>query len=169
MRSLVFSVTAVLATALSFNSCEDKNNGGSIVPDPKGTVAIRMYNEASDEFAEIVLNDEEVEGFTTLRIDAENNLYLHSTGIKSDDNKLLCDIGLMAGLGNIRRLVYSGWSDKFTIKAGHGFIVRVDTQSEDETPIARYARLYISYLMQDQDGVVNGAYVKYQYPFEPYK
>ena len=164
---LLLFIFAAIAAFL-FTSCEEKYNGGDAVPDPKGTLTLNMYNMAGPDGVELTFDEAGVEGHTTLQISMANNLEVAGVGLETADSKLICDLGRLAGIGNIRRLESVGWSDKHAIRAGHGYIVRVATKTNEER-LDKFARMYSSYLFKNPDGFVDGAFVKYQYPFVPYK
>ncbi|MDR0745271.1 MAG: DUF5036 family protein [Mediterranea sp.] len=122
----------------------DPNNS---VPDPKGTISLRMRN-GMDNATELHV------GNIYIYIDNADNFASSSIEYECE----FVDMGIMKGLGNVIRIPDSGWAPKIAVYSGHGYVVRsLDKQS--------YLRIYVvnysPYLLYKEFDV------KYQYPFNP--
>ena len=164
-----FLLAAVLP--ISFASCGDDdddvdngNGGGSIVPG--GTVVVNIrnanngdyYDSGSYVYLEGIYTQDGYEGQDQLRIDESDNLYL-SRG------KIVC-VGKVSGLGAIKTIPQSGWSDKAVVMPGYGYIVKgpeTTIYGKDCTP--HYARIYVVDYMTNTSGGVIGATIQYQCPW----
>jgi len=118
------------------------------VEDPGGTVILNIVNDNEEVFLG--------EGIY-LAIDNGNNFRVE-TGFGSVE---ICDIGAVAGLGNIVDIPMAGWKSKAAVIQGDGYVIRWINQDE-----RCYARVYVVDYMQSTGGGVMGATVKYQCPFQ---
>lgn len=125
-------------------SCEKQSSGGDDpvidvnVPDPQGTVELKMRNASN--------------GYTWI----ESAVYI--TGA----NNLRCDggiigLGSVRGLGNIVSIPINGWANEVAVQPGNGYIAYKDN---------KYYRIRVEdwILAAGTDGII-GAEVKYQTPF----
>ncbi|MDR3118747.1 MAG: DUF5036 family protein [Mediterranea sp.] len=139
-------VACIAAACGNYIDPSDPNN---TVPDPAGTVSLRMRN--GNNSTELF-----VEGSFYIYIDAAKNFTnSYANSYLSD----FVDMGIMKGLGNVTTLPLSGWAPSVAVTPGHGYIVRTaDRQS--------YLRIYVV------DSTAGNQFttefnVKYQYPFIP--
>ena len=103
------------------------------------------------------------EGFVTLNIGTNNKFNV--VGYSDYGNfgsNLLCDLGgNVGGLGNIKSIPATGWTNVVEVVPGNGYAIRF---TSDKGVV--YARLFVTGWMTSSLGTV-GAYVKYQVPFVP--
>lgn len=123
---------------------DDPNDPGNSVPDPEGTVELRMRNGNNGETSLRA-------GDFDIWIDAGNNLVGAS----------FAKMGKMKGLGNITKIPTSGWAEKVSVDPGCGYVARSHSGT--------YMRIYvIDYVTSaEQTNGIIGFTVKYQQPFVP--
>ena len=148
----------VAALSLGFTSCgdDDDNDGGSA-----RTVTANIRND--DDYLYIDWKDEE-EGYsvyTGLRINDANNFvadYRSSDGI-------VC-VGKVSGIGSIKKVPQSGWSEKCAVQPGYGYVLRSEGYSKYGYSDYRYVRIYVVDYMEGTSGGIIGATIKYQAPWD---
>lgn len=144
-------VAVVMALAVvACGDDDDPNDPGNSVPDPEGTVALRMRNENNGE--------------TWLR-EGDFRIYIDDGNNFVDDygsSVQFVNLGSMKGLGNITKIPTSGWASKVAVNPGCGYVAKRENY---------YIRIYVvDYVTSAEvtNGVI-GYNVKYQYPFIPEK
>jgi hypothetical protein len=156
----------IAAAAIIFAGCskdDDPNNSDNTVPDPAGTLSANITESTSAS-----LDGMYVAWYPP------NNLWLHTSygGPNFYTNFSICDMGKVNGLGAITTIPTIGYTEEVNVQTktmpcelGHGYVIKVRwwmTSGE-----IYYVRLYVSELIENNNGTLIGAKVKYQYPFNP--
>ena len=163
-----FFVGCLLATSMFFAGCESTNNPdnpSTSVPDPAGTMTANLAESVgiTAEYAYIYWT--KPDNFHLLSMS-----YYPSTG-QYGCTISICDVGKIAGLGNITQISLSGFSASdvnisgIACETGHGYIIKLQDNFYGGPTI--YVRLYVVEKIVSTSGGVMGAKVKYQFPFEP--
>lgn len=133
-----FLSALLFAAALSLSGCDkdDASDPDNKVPDPEGTVTVKIRNDKNSFVG-------------SARMNAQNNF------LSGGEN--LVDLGAMKGLGNIVKIPESGWAYEVAVQPGHGYLHKT-MESKDTV----YYRIYVvDFLTNTSDGII-GAEVKYQ-------
>jgi hypothetical protein len=163
--SLVF----VAASLAIFTGCEkDPDNPHNSVPDPAGTITANISESTG------ILEWNVGSGDFRVRWCKPDNFRLQ--GYSEFITYMLisvCNLGTVAGLGNITEIPTSGFSNptfdtntEVACEVGHGYVIKIEGFSSTIKPTV-YIRLYVVESIVSTSGGIMGAKVKYQYPFEP--
>lgn len=138
---------ALLCMMLLFiASCGDDE----IADDPGGTVTVFMKNYSNLNSGTSILPDGCDAYSGRLYIDGANNF--------SGEYWEFSSIGSVKGLGNVRKIPESGWSDKIAVLEGYGYVGRYRYGCGP----CLYIRLYVvEFMTSDGSQDVIGAQVKY--------
>lgn len=136
----LFSVLFVLLTILmaGCSKDDDPSNPDTPVPDPEGTVTVKMRNDGSSagSWGNVAIN--------------ERNNFKNTWGTK------LVDIGEVRGLGNVVDIPNAGWADEVSVQVGHGYFSK-EVFNKDTT----FYRIYVVDFLTDVSNSIIGAEVKY--------
>ncbi|MDY6298342.1 MAG: DUF5036 family protein [Alloprevotella sp.] len=157
MKTNAFKLMAALfvaALSLGFTSCgdDDDNDGGSA-----RTVTANIRNDNSS----LYMNWEDEEGFsvhTGLSINDANNFEAYQ-------GEIVC-VGKVSGIGSIKKVPQSGWSEKCAVQPGYGYVLRSEGYSKYGYSDYRYVRIYVVDYMEGTSGGIIGATIKYQAPWD---
>lgn len=144
---------------------DESENVDPSVPteDPVGTIKLAMNNEAN--------------GGTKLDyigIGKDNNFYGDCDARYY--RLTFCDLGEIAGLGNITGIPVTGWATKVQVIPGHGYIAVKEAMNEEwdgyestykrEWKIEKIYRIFVTDWIGSVEGGIIGVNIKYQAPFE---
>jgi len=171
MEKLIKTMFAVLLAAtmsLMLGACGDDDepkpddgpenvNPDTPTDDPVGTISLAMRNKAN--------------GGTLLDgigIGEDNNFYCSE---KYHDRRItFCDLGPVAGLGNVSAIPTTGWAQKVKVIPGHGYIAVREDQTWDSYgfywKVVRIYRIFVVDYIGNEMGGIMGVNIKYQTPFE---
>lgn len=165
---LLYAALVAVALSLALSACGDDEpepdepkpdepeHVDPSVPtdDPVGTISLAMNNKAN--------GGTELDG---IFIGQDNNF-----GYKYDDgwySASFCDLGKVAGLGNITTIPTTGWARNVQVIPGHGYIaIRSDRWSGDNWNVKQIYRIYVLDWIGSAEGGIMGANIKYQTPFD---
>lgn len=157
MKKKVLSLSAIVLTAglfffagCSSNDPDDPNNS---VPDPEGTILVKMRNR--DNGGTLVNPDGCNYSFG---VSVANNFYSSSSS-----RFKFASIGAVKGLGNVTKIPSAGWAYEIAVVPGNGYVA--ECTNYDGSII--YVRIYVAGWIEASTGGVIGADVKYQSPFVP--
>lgn len=129
-------LVSVLVSVTSGCDKDNPDNPENSVPDPQGTVTMRIRND-----------DKGATALDGIRIDDGNNFI----------GAFMASLGGMKGLGNVTKMPASGWSEKVAVKPGTGYVALKNNV---------FYRIYVTdYLYEAGSSGISGAEVKYQKPF----
>lgn len=112
------------------------DNPEETVPDPAGTITIKMrYDDATS-----------IDG--VIKIDESYNFH----------GGQFVSVGQCKGLGNVTRIPKTGWASSVAVTPGCGYVANVPSSN-------LFYRLYVTGTMTDTSGGIIGYTVKYQSPF----
>lgn len=169
MKTNAFKLMAALfvaALSLGFTSCgdDDDNDGGKTGgsgSDPSGTITANIRND--NYWLYMYWEDEEGYSVKTgLGINDANNF---------EAGAIVC-VGKVSGIGSIKKVPQSGWSDECAVQPGYGYVLRSigrrwnDNSKRDEFSDYRYVRIYVVDYMEGTSGGIIGATIKYQAPWD---
>ena len=172
MKTNAFKLMAALfvaALSLGFTSCgdDDDSDGGKTGgsgSDPSGTITANIRNDTHD--LSIYWKDEEGYSVNTgLRINDANNFYVTYGDI-------VC-VGKVSGIGSIKKVPQSGWSNTCAVQPGYGYVLRAkgyrwnnNSKRDEYSDDYRYVRFYVVDYMEGTSGGIIGATIKYQAPWD---
>lgn len=172
MKTNAFKLMAALfvaALSLGFTSCgdDDDNDGGKTGGSgsaPSGTITANIRNDGHD--LSIYWEDEEGYSVNTgLRINDANNFYVTYGDI-------VC-VGKVSGIGSIKKVPQSGWSNTCAVQPGYGYVLRAkgyrwnnNSKRDEYSDDYRYVRVYVVDYMEGTSGGIIGATIKYQAPWD---
>ena len=85
------------------------------------------------------------------------------------EGEIVC-VGKVSGIGSIKKVPQSGWSDKCAVQPGYGYVLRVKgyrwNDNSREYSDYRYVRIYVVDYMEGTSGGIIGATIKYQAPWD---
>ena len=160
----LFLVQTLVVFSLVFAvSCSKNDDGG--LSDPEGTIYSSM--KAWDGVSRTDLNW--TTPFGTYKATIGNNInficYQMSGGYGSEGETFqIATIPNVKGLSAITKVPASGWATQAAVKAGFGYVFRMQKSSSGDY---EYVRLFVVELTKNTDGGIFGADVKYQYPWQP--
>ena len=182
----VIAIAICLAGVTMFWGCdkndpntEDNGNGNTTIADPVGTITANISESTGINIPNIgnikwikpdnfSLNGE---CYNYEWVSEPNNMGGYNSYWKYYHyNVSICNIGIVAGLGNITKIPSSGYtipkpsSSEVAYETGRGYVIKFEGGNLT-TPL--YVRLYVVESIISTFGGVMGAKVKYQYPFEP--
>lgn len=171
MKTNAFKLMAALfvaALSLGFTSCgdDDDNDGGKTGgsgSDPSGTVTANIRNE--DNCLYMDWTDEEGYSVHTGLIMNDANNFAARRG------EIVC-VGKVSGIGSIKKVPQSGWTDECAVQPGYGYVLRSQGERFNsnteryEYSDYRYVRVYVVDYMEGTSGGIIGATVKYQAPWD---
>lgn len=151
-KNYLHLLAIMLVTMLSvcFISCEEDS-----VEDPEGTISVGMRNYNN--------------GFSYLYIFGTSNddyyVYINrADNFETWDHYMeIADVGKVKGLGAIKNIPASGWTDEVSVIPGHGYVTRAINGPYK----GQYARIYVERYMTTTGDLIIGADVKYQAPWNP--
>ena len=174
MKTNAFKLMAALfvaALSLGFTSCgdDDDSDGGKTGgsgSDPSGTITANIRNDGP----ELSIYWEDEEGFsvsTGLSINDANNFEAYYY-----NSEIVC-VGKVSGIGSIKKVPQSGWSNTCAVQPGYGYVLRAkgyrwnnNSKREEYSDDYRYVRFYVVDYMEGTSGGIIGATIKYQAPWD---
>lgn len=122
------------------------------VDDPAGTITLLMRNANNGE--------------TSL----EGAIYIDKGDNFVGDDASLCDLGRVAGLGNVTSIPTTGWAPRVAVTPGHGYVAcdargYSDYYNREAHYTPRYYRIYVVDYLEGVGGGIIGAQVKYEADF----
>ncbi len=152
-------VAAVLSLVLGACGDDEPNpdnpdvvNPTTPTADPIGTINLAMHNKVNGETM--------LDG---IGIGEDNNFYGKN---ESYYRTTFCDIGEVAGLGNITTIPVIGWASKVQVVPGHGYVaVREERDYYGNYSVEAIYRIFVLDWIGSAEGGIIGANIKYQTPF----
>ncbi len=112
-------------------------------------------------------------GVVALAIDGSNNLYLFHGSVAGHDHPFIyydgtpqasmniASVGKVSGLGGIKKVPNSGWTDRISITPGKGYVVKFEGTAQSGH-FCKYARVYVSEWIEGTSGGILGAVIRYE-------
>jgi len=158
----LFLITTAVVLTATLAGCSKKDDAGSSVPDPEGTMTANISQSSQINIGGGYIAWAPPDNFDLV---GYGTTYNGSLGVS------ICDLGEMRGLGNITSIPQAGYIDgggsvfntAAACEVGHGYVIKAEYRGSSYS--VTYVRLYVQESIVSTSGGVMGAKVKYQYPF----
>lgn len=136
-----FSFFLSLIAILFICSCEELIlDPTKAEDDPEGTATISLYKDSDKTISGISINDEDM---------------------FSGPGWMFSDLGELPGLGNVKNIPLSGWSNSAGVMKNHGYVAM---HYDNGQPV--FLRIFVSNLAKDEMGTTTGYQLKFAKDFK---
>lgn len=147
-----FAGALLLTMCFTFTACgsddssDDPNDPTASVPDPEGTIEMKVRNGNNGKTV--------IEDFVFIN-DANNFI-----GNNTSTATKIVSLGAMKGLGNVTRIPGTGWAKEVGVKKGYGYVAYDGAKSH------QFYRIYVTKSTTNVSNEIIGWEVKYQKGFK---
>ena len=159
----IFLLLITMTTVPLFTSCEKDDGSAGIEMrmrnENNGCDEIRILHVVNGYYYQDYDDSYWADGDVVLGITSSNNFYVDGSFCDCD---IVC-VGNVGGLGRIKKIPESGWTEQVAVQPGQGYIIRSKNPSGSVySQWCKYARVYVEDWIEGTSGEILGATIRYQ-------